>query len=353
MYSMYDSAGGQSRRRFPRRILWVFFILLALLVAAAVAIRQYYFAQLRPVSTSQEVILLPIETGTASVQIADQLEQKGLIRNSTIFQWYIRTENVRDKLQAGTYALRPSMSVPEIVDVLVEGQVKSDLLTILPGQRIDQVRQVFINAGYKPSDVDAALRPERYAGHPALVDKPQDQDLEGFLFPESYQKTANTDPSIIVTQALDQMAKHLTPAVREGFGAQGLSVYQGVVLASIVEQEVSNPDDSTKVAQVFLKRLKIDMPLGSDVTILYGAIKDHAEPSLTHKSAYNTHDIKGLPPSPISNVSERSLMAVANPAPTGWLYFVAGDDGLTHFSNTVEEHEALTAQYCKKLCSGN
>jgi UPF0755 protein len=95
------------------------------------------------------------------------------------------------------------------------------------------------------------------------------------------------------------------------------------------------------------------MPLGSDPTALYGAVLDGKEPVLTYKSPYNTHDNKGLPPTPISNVSQRSLEAVAKPAPTGWLYFVAGDDGTTHFSNTVEEHEALTEQYCKKLCSGS
>jgi UPF0755 protein len=75
------------------------------------------------------------------------------------------------------------------------------------------------------------------------------------------------------------------------------------------------------------------------------------EPTLRHDSVYNTHRNKGLPPTPISNVGKLSLEAVANPAGTDWLYFVAGDDGTTHFSNTIEEHEALTERYCKQLCS--
>lgn len=352
MYNAYSTQPQPVRKRLPGRILWVAAVLLLLLVAAAVVVRQYYFRQLQPVSTSQNMVIVDIKPGTSSTRIGEQLFEQGLIRNSSIFQWYIRTENVRDRMQAGTYALRPSMSVQDIVKVLVEGQVKSDLVTILPGQRLDQVRQSFINAGFRPEAVDQALQPQQYAGHVALVDKPAGASLEGFLYPESYQKTASTDPSVIVTESLNQMAKFLTPAVREAFAVQGLSVYQGVILASIVEKEVNNPADAAKVAQVFLKRLKIDMPLGSDPTTLYGAVLAGREPTLDHQSAYNTHVNKGLPPTPISNVSKVSLEAVARPAETGWLYFVAGDDGTTHFSNTLEEHEALTEKYCNKLCKG-
>jgi UPF0755 protein len=347
---MYNHQYG-SRRRLPRRILWVASTLAVLLVTAVALIRTAYNQALQPVSSSQKVTVLTVKTGSTSIEIADQLHHQGLIRSSGMFQWYIRTKNVRDKLQAGTYALRPSMSVQEIVTVMVDGSVKSDLVTILPGQRLDQVRQALINAGFMPAAVDAALQPEQYAGHIALADKPAGASLEGFLYPDSYQKTAATDPSTIVNKALDQMAVHLTPAVRAAFAAQGLSVYQGVTLASIVEKEVSNPADSPKVAQVFLKRLKVGMPLGSDVTVLYGAIVAGKEPSLAYQSAYNTHDNKGLPPGPISNVSDVSLQAVAKPAPTDWLFFVAGDDGTTYFSNTIQEHEALTGKYCKKLCA--
>jgi UPF0755 protein len=147
------------------------------------------------------------------------------------------------------------------------------------------------------------------------------------------------------------MAKYLTPSVRSAFAAQGLSAYQGIILASIVEKEVSKPSDRAQVAQVFLSRLKQDMMLGSDVTAYYGAIVAGKEPSVTYDSAYNTRIHKGLPAGPISNVSENSLQAIASPAGTDWLYFVAGDDGNTYFSKTLEEHEALTQQHCHALCS--
>lgn len=340
-----------SRGRIPRRVMWIAAALVVLLVAAVVAVRTVYFRQLQPVSDSQQVEIIVIESGTSSTEIADRLESAGLIRSATIFQWYIRTNNVRDSLQAGTYALRPSMSVQEIVDVLVEGSVKSELLTILPGQRLDQIRQTMINSGLSPDEVDRALDPAAYAGHPALSDKPATADLEGFLYPESYQKNASTDPSAIVRQALDETAERLTPDLRAAFASRGLSVYQAVTLASIIEKEVSKPADRAQTAQVFLKRLNENISLGSDVTAFYGAIIAGEKPSVEYDSAYNTRLYGGLPPGPISNMTESSLKAVANPAPTDWLFFVAGDDGTTYFSKTLEEHEALTKRYCTELCA--
>lgn len=242
------------------------------------------------------------------------------------------------------------MSVDQIVGLLVNGSVKSDLLTILPGQRLDQIRETMINAGFTPEAVDRALDPAAYAGHPALADKPTTASLEGFLYPDSYQKDDATEPSVIVSEALNEMAEHLTPQLRADFASRGLSVYQGVTLASTVEKEVSDQDERAQAAQVFLKRLQADMMLGSDVTAFYGAIIAGREPSVDYDSAYNTRIRKGLPIGPISNVSERSLQAVAKPAGTDWLYFVSGDNGITYFSKTLREHEALTEEHCRKLC---
>jgi UPF0755 protein len=350
---MYSNIEYTRRRRgnVPLRILWVAIILIVVSIAATVAVRTVYYQKLKPVSGSQQVVLITIKTGTTSAEIASSLQQKGLIRSSTIFQWYIRTKDVRDKLQAGTYALRPSMSVADIVNVLVQGSIESDLVTILPGQRIDEVRQTFINAGFEPAAVEKALLPDTYAGHVALADKPANASLEGFLYPDSFQKDANTDPSVIVRESLDEMATHLTPGIRSAFASQGLTVYQGVTLASIVEKEVSKQSDRAQAAQVFLKRIGTDMNLGSDVTAFYGAIIAGKEPVTTYDSPYNTLLHKGLPPGPISNVSASSLQAIAQPAATDWLYFVAGDDGTTYFSKTYDEHQALVKEHCHKLCA--
>jgi UPF0755 protein len=153
-----------------------------------------------------------------------------------------------------------------------------------------------------------------------------------------------------VSAALEELDTKLTPDVRAAFAQQGLSTYEGLVLASVVEQEVSHATDRAMAAQVFIKRLRIGMSLGSDVTALYGAHLAGKTGSLTYDSPYNTLLHKGLPPTPISNVSDSSLQAVAHPASTDYLFFVAGDDGVTHFTNTAEEHEAAAQKYCHKLC---
>jgi UPF0755 protein len=113
---------------------------------------------------------------------------------------------------------------------------------------------------------------------------------------------------------------------------------------------VSKPADQAQVAQVFLKRLQIDMPLGSDVTANYGSLVAGKGKNLEYDSPYNTLIHKGLPPTPISTVTENALYATTHPANTDWLFFVAGDDGTTYFSHTAEEHDQLAQKYCHKLC---
>jgi UPF0755 protein len=147
------------------------------------------------------------------------------------------------------------------------------------------------------------------------------------------------------------MQLRLTPEIRQAFSSQGLTVHQGVILASIVELEVSAAPDRAQAAQVFMKRYKSNMPLGSDVTAFHGAIIAGKEPSIGYDSPYNTRLRTGLPAGPVSNVTESSLQAVANPAQTDWLYFVSGDDGKNYFSKTLQEHEELTKKHCTKLCN--
>lgn len=334
--------------------------LLAAIILVAVAVatgggvyvsRKYYFNNLKAVSTSQTTVTVAIPTGSALSEIADILHEKGLIRNTWAFKQYLRNRGLQDGVQAGTYAIKPSQDVAEIVKIITEGKIASNLITIKPGQRLDQIEQTFVNAGFDPNAVEEAFKPAQYAGHPALVDKPAEASLEGYLYPESFQKTAETTPAEIINASLDEMSKRLTPGFREQVAKQGLSVYDAIKLASIVEMEVSHVPDKPVVAQVFLKRISIGKRLESDATAGYGAILADKEPTLTYESPYNTYLHDGLPPSPISNVSEASLQAVANPAATEWLYFVSGDDGITYFSRTLEDHEVLTAQHCKKLCN--
>lgn len=345
-----NSRDATRKKITPTRIFIVATVLVLLLVLGVIFIRKSYTDNLRPVSQINNAHVVTVEPGSTTAEIADVLKAKNVIRSDWAFEWYVRNHQLRDQLKAGTYVVYESQSVPEIVNALVDGKVASDLVTILPGKRLDEIKAALIEYGFDEKAVGSALEPGQYSNHPALTDKPEGASLEGYLYPESFQKTAESTPLQIVKQSLDQMQLRLTPELRQAFSEQGLTVHQAVILASIVEREVANERDRAQAAQVFLKRYREDISLGSDPTAFYGAIIDGEKPSVNYDSPYNTRLHKGLPPGPISNMSEGALKAVAFPAQTDWLYFVSGDDGRTHFSKTLEEHEALTEKYCTKLC---
>ncbi len=350
---MTYKVGSKQRRPWIRRISLAVSVLVVILVAATAGIWHFYEQNLRPVSVRGIPQSITVDSGASPAQIADLLHNHGIIRNAWTFETYVRHERVGGYLQAGTYSLSPAQSVSDIVAQLTHGHVTTRLVTILPGQRLDQIKQALINDGFAESDVTAALQAGAYENSAALVDKPVGSSLEGYLYPDSFQRTSATKAATIVQESIAEMQKHLTPDIRAAFAREGLSTYQGIVLASIVEKEVSTQTDRNQVAQVFLKRLQMGMMLGSDVTAIYGSRLAGQGASLSYDSPYNTLIHTGLPPTPISNVNDSALQAVAHPASTGWLFFVTGDDGTTHFSNTLQEHQALTAQYCHKLCSSS
>ena len=341
----------RTHHRVPRRV-WLLLICLVLLIVAGIFFaRHIYTIDLRPVSNSEQTQIFTVKDGSSVKQIADNLETDHLIRSAWAFELYIHSEELSDKLQAGTYAFSPSQGVATIVSTLTKGKVATALVTILPGQRIDQVRADLINDGFSPANVDAALQPAQYGDLPALAFKPADVNtLEGLLWPDSFEKDPTTPPAVIIRESLVEMGQQLTPDIQAAFTAEGLTTYQGLVLTSIIEQEVSKPTDQTQVAQVFLSRLQAGMMLGSDVTADYGAIAAGQQPSLSYDSAYNTLLHTGLPPTPISTVSAGALYAATHPASTNWLYFVTGDNGTTYFSTTLQQQQANTQQYCHKLC---
>lgn len=347
----YKTHGRTSGFGLPKRIWVLLVVIVAFVIGGVIIAHNLYNKGLGPVSESQQTKIFTVKQGSTVKQIAQNLEDEKLIRSAWAMELYVHSKELTEKLQAGTYALSPSDGTPKIIKTMTQGVVATRLVTILPGQRIDQIRASFINDGFSPDAVDAALVPDQYSDLPALAIKPASvHTLEGLLWPDSFQKDPTTSPEVIIRESLVAMGQHLTPEIQASFARQGLTTYQGVILASILIQEVNKPADQAQAAQVFYKRLKMGMVLGSDVTARYGAIAAGRAPSLTYDSPYNTLINKGLPPSPISTISQNALNAAANPAATDWLYFVAGDDGVTHFSKTFEEHEALADKYCHKLC---
>lgn len=339
-----------TKRRWTKLIIVIVIVVGLIIGGIVVGVRHVYMNNLKPLSSGQKSQTVSIPSGYALNDVATLLKNHSIIRSDWAFSQYMRDMKADGDIKAGTYELSPSQSVQEIAAIITQGKIKTDLITILPGQRLDQIRKTLINSGFTASSVDTALNPDQYKDHPALVDKPDGANLEGYLYPDSFQKNSNTKAQDIIRESLDEMQKHLTADVRAAMSQQGLNVYQGIVLASIVEQEANKPSDRTQVAQVFLSRLHDGLRLESDVTAFYGASVAGQPKSVNYDSPYNTYLYYGLPVGPISNVSNSSLQAVTHPAATSYLYFIAGDDGTMHFSETLSEHQIQIKQYCQKSC---
>jgi len=335
------------RRKWLPKVL----IILAVLIVGVGVIRVVYTDNLKPVSSSHSTQYFPVPTGSSVDQIATGLKQAGLIRSISAFENYIRTNELHDKLQAGTYILSPSMSSQQIVHEMVIGDVAKNLITILPGKRLDQIKQTFLDAGYSQTEVDGAFDPGSYAGDSALASLPAGASLEGYLYPDSFQKITGTPAQTIVKESIDEMGQRLSASIVSGFHAQGLSTFQGVTLASIVYQETDDPTYQPTVAQVFLSRINQGIALQSNVTANYAADEANVARTINIDSPYNLYLHTGLTPGPIGNVTTSALSAVARPANTDYLYFIAGDDGKMHFSHTAAEHQQAIVQYCQQKCA--
>lgn len=308
----------------------------------------WYKDALMPRSNSSTPVMLTIESGASIDQVAIELEQKSVIKSSLAFTIYAKIYH--KTIKAGDYAFAPNQSVSEIAAWLQEGHVNTRKVTILPGKTLKQIRASLIEDGFSSAAVDAALT--KTYDHPLLADKPAGATLEGYIFPETYFMAMNASPQELLLRTFDEFERRINAEdLRAKLTARGFDLFQGITLASIVGRETSNLKDQTQVAQVFEARLGRGMRLGSDVTYHYAADLLGVEPAVDIDSPYNTRVYTGLPPGPIANFNLSALQAVAEPAAGDYLYFVAGDDGATHFSHTYEEHQQKILEFCKKLCS--
>lgn len=347
-YIFNKSNKPKSRRHRIAIIVLVVFASLA--TTTLVGARIWYDQNLKPLTSESRIITVEIPFNSSVSSISNLLKKEGVIRNTRVFEIYVRNHGYSDDLRAGVYDFNSGYSVEKNVEILVKGQEASELFTIPPGLRLDQVRTRFISAGFSEAEVDAALEPTQYEDHQALVSKPKGDSLEGYLYPESFQRTSATTASSLVRLSLDEMAKHLTPDRIKAFSRLGLSPHDAVTIASIIEKEVHLAEDRLVVAQIFLKRLKEGIALGSDVTYEYAAAVNGgiAWPGL--EDPYNTRLYTGLPPGPIANFDDTALEAVANPADTDYLFFLSGDDDKTYYGKTLAEHDQNIREHCQLKC---
>lgn len=333
---------------YRKPVFWIFSVL-GLFVIAAVSVIVWYQWSLQPKNNVKQTTQFSVSEGEASSTIVKRLYTAGLIRSKFATRVYIEMSGNKAKLQAGSYLLSPDQSVNDIVTHIVSGKTDEQLVTIAPGRTLLQLREDLKKFGYSDADIDAA-----YNAHyttPLFANKPVGSSLEGYIYPESFKVNAGEPLSKLFQRSFDELYKKLlADNMIETFKGRGLNLYQAMTLASIVQKEVSDTATQKQVAQVFYKRLADNMVLGSDVTFEYAAAQLGVSPSVDINSPYNTRINPGLPPGPIANMNYTALQAVANPAPGDYLFFVAGDDGTTYFSRTVEEHEANVAAHCHKLC---
>ena len=325
-------------------------LVLAFLITAG-GILLWYNAQLAPVDASNtDKRVVVIESGSTPTQIAQTLKDEELIKNTTVFLWYTRLNGAQNNLQAGTYRLSPSESTPQIAEHLSSGKVDTFNITFLPGATLADNRKVLIAAGYGDAEVDAAL--SKSYDSPLFEGKPASADLEGYIYGETYSFGTDTSVEAILEHVFEEFYSVIEEnGLVAKYQAQGLSLYEGITLASIVQREASQRgDDMPQIAQVFYSRLELGMPLGSDVTYQYIADKTGVARDPGLDSPYNTRRYAGLPPGPIATPGEKALLAVAAPAQGNYLYFLSGDDNVTYFGRTLDEHEANIVNHCQEKC---
>lgn len=339
----------KKRRSVWKWIVGIFVVLIVVACAVVGGVWHWYQQQLvSPNPGSQETVRFDVKSGYTSADVASALTQQGMIKNQRAFEIYYRL-NHSAGFKAGVYVLHKNMNVQDIVAHLEEGKPDEFNLTFLPGATILDAKKVLIEAGYAEKDIDAAFM-KRY-DHPLLKGRPADADLEGYIYGDTYSFFTDSSLDTILTKVFDHMYADIQGNKLEAaYAAKGMTLYEGIIFASIVQSEVSNKSDMAHVSQVFHKRLAEDMPLGSDVTFIYGARKLGVAPTVDLNSPYNTRVLQGLTPTPVSNPGIHALIAGANPSDTDDVYFVAGDDGKTYFSKTNEEHERLTREHCQQNC---
>ena len=240
-----------------------------------------------------------------------------------------------------------------------EAEMKAEVFdfTILPGETIYDIKDKLVELGYSAAEVNEAFQANYDFSF--LKSRPEGATLEGYLFGETHQFYKDTPVKDILKEYLTEMDKVIKEnKLEERYSAHGLSLYEGITLASIVQKEAS-PNDQPTVAQVFYSRLSNGMLLGSDVTVTYAL--DTVDPerqtytdnsaALVVDSCYNTRLHPGLPCGPISNPGISALLAAAEPSDTSYLYFLTGDDGMMYYSYTEEEHNQNILSHCQNLCN--
>ncbi len=323
-------------------VISLLFVILAGGVAGMVGYR-YYKAAEAPYRSPAAAgsVLIEIPSGLGPQAIGQKLIAAGVVRDEWTYRVAVWRSGQARRLQAGEYRFDAPMSALDVIRKIARGEVDLVPLTFPEGLTVREMSRLFEAAGFgAAADFLAA------AANPALVRDldPAATDLEGYLFPDTYAISRRTDAATLVRTMVDRFTRTLTPEIRDAARARGLSVRQLVTLASIVEKETGKPEERPVVASVYANRLRINMPLQCDPTVIYALLRagrydgNLSRDDLQFDSPYNTYRYPGLPPGPVAAPGDASLRAAAQPAESEFLYFVSRNDGSHVFSRTLAEH---------------
>lgn len=285
-----------------------------------------------------------VEIGESPIAVADRLESTGIILDAEAFLDYLVFTGLDTSLQSGEYHFDSNLSIIDVARAMQNSSPTDVTFVVLAGWRMEEVAASLPTSGLDATPeafLSAARTPLNFPFLDGVLTN------EGFLLPDSYILPRATDADGLLEILVRNFANHLTPELETGFTNQGLTVYQAVILASIIERESIVADEMPLIASVFFNRLNSGWSLQSDPTVQYAIGFDGnwwpnplSSLDLDFDSPYNTYLYNGLPPAPISNPSMDALRAVANPSVTDYYFFRARCDGsgLHNFSVTLEEH---------------
>lgn len=350
--------------RIVRRIVAIITLILVLAAAGTILGGYFYIKSalnpLDPDNNKQTEVEVPI--GSSTTAIGNLLEEKGIIKNSTIFKYYVKFNNIAG-FQAGNYQFSPSMTLNEITETLQTGKLVREAIfkiTVPEGYQLDQIAKLISDkTNYSKEEIlkkldDPKTIEELTKKHPEILTEDLKKEeikhpLEGYLFPATYS-FYEENPSLdsIIDTMLKQTKIALAP-YREIIAEKEMTVHEVLTMASLIEKEATEKADRKTISSVFYNRMAIDMPLQTDPTIAY-AMGEHLERTLYEHldvdSPYNTYIHKGLTPGPIANAGVSSIEAALAPSETEFLFFLAEyGTGEVHYSKTLEEHNALTKKY--------
>lgn len=301
-----------------------------------------------------------VQPGDSAATIGERLEGRALIRSALAFRMQARQRGVESLLAAGDYELRPNMRPGEILQLMQRQRAEAGLKVTFPeGWRAEEMADRLEAAGIVSRTEFLRATTAGSFSYPFLAGRPAGSSLEGYLFPDTYTFSRGITATAVVDALLHNFDRRFDISMRQQAERQGLSVAQVVILASIVEHEAVAPEERAMIAEVFLNRLALKMPLQADPTVQYAVAEANLDlarregywkraltaADLQVDSPYNTYKYRGLPPGAIANPGLAALKAVISPTSTGYLYFVAKLGGGHAFASTLEEHNENVAQY--------